>query len=317
MKEKERNIEWFKDQGKRKDLIIKFYSELNDIGIHDDIGLRPDSHWDDFKFRFDNTEVIIQDQKTLQKVYQLATKYEKLINATCQNCATQIRIEGSDYFCEKCFHEILKKHNYEYISDLGFSYFDNNLASENPKKVFVRWNTFSKAIFIINQESPNLSGFPTEIDFKYITPLLVPDIWDDISIQETLHIFARNENFYTLLKHIPNNLLNENDKKIKNDLINHLEDCNICGYKSIYNKNRCLVCKEAGYDRKLTERMKKYFNTIEEWYKKMQLNYYSEDSKFKYARLENEFEKSENYIRLFTEKELDDLKLLRSKKYNL
>jgi hypothetical protein len=226
----------------------------------------------------------------------------------------QIRFGGSDHFCKKCFHEILKKENYEYISDLGFSYFDNNLDSENSKKVFVRWNIFSKAIFRINEESIISSKFPSEINFHYKKPLLIPDVSNQISIHETLSVFACNENFYTLLKHMPNNLLNENDQKIKNDLINHLDDCNICGYKSIYNKNNCIVCHYAGYDRTLTERMKKYFNTIEEWYKKMQLSYHSEDSQFKYPRLENEFEKSENYIKLYTEKELDDLKLLRSKK---
>ena len=318
MKEKDRNIAWFKNQGKRKDLIIKFYCELEDIGINDDIGLRSDSHWDDFKFRFDDTELIIQDKKILQKVYELASKYEKLINTTCENCGNRINNSGSDYFCEECcFHSILKKESYDYISDLGFSYFDNNIASENPKKVFVRWNIFSKAIFIINEESIFSSNFPCEIYFQYKKPLLALDVWDEICIQETLSIFARNENFYTLLKHIPNNLLNENDQKIKNDLINHLDDCNICGHKSIYNKNNCLVCHSAGYNRVLTERMKKYYNTIEEWYKKMQLDYHSEDSEFKYPRLENQFEKSENEIKLFTEKELDDLKLLRSKKYNL
>lgn len=314
MKEKEKNIKWFKNQGKRKDLILQFYDELEHLGINDDIGLKSNYKWDDFKFRFDKTEEIIQDKELLQRIYQLISKYEKLINTTCQNCASQIKSGRSDYFCEKCFYDILKRENYDYISDIGFSYFDNKISSKD-QRVFVRWNIFSKAIFIINPKSIISTGFPTEINFQYKTPLLIPDRWDEILIQETIKVSASNENFYSLLKHIPNSLLNENDKKIKTNLINHLEDCNICGYKAIYNKNKCLVCNHAGYNRVLTERMKKRYNTIEEWYKKNQLEYYSEDFEFKYPRFENEFEKSKSYTKLFNAKELKDFKLLRSK-YN-
>ncbi|GEM_PF-2039977 len=316
MKEKERNIDWFKNKGKRKDLILQFYVELENIGIKDDIGLKSYSNEDDFVFRFDeNIETTISDKKLLNRIYALTSKYEKLINKTCEDCGNKIKYGGSDYFCQECYCKRSRRYNYDSIGDLGFSYYDSDLVSSNSR-VFVRWNEFSKANFNIDKESIFSSGFPIEIDFKYKFPVMNRDFEDYINIREIFSVSNWHENFYTLLKHIPDNLLDTNDQNFKYVLIHHLDDCNICGYKSIYNKNVCLVCHKSGFDRVLTERMKKYYNTIEDWYKKMQLEYHSENSEFKYPKWENEFEKSENYVKLFSKKELEELKMAESEKYD-
>jgi len=317
MKEKERNIDWFQNKGKRKDLILQFYVELENIGIKDDIGLKSYSNEDDFVFRFDeNIETTINDKKLLNKIYALTSKYEKLINKTCEDCGNKIKYGGSDYFCQECYCKRSRRYNYDSIGDLGFSYYDSDLVSSNSR-VFVRWNEFSKANFNIDKESIFSNGFLLiKIDFKYKFPIINRDVEDYIDIEKAFSASNRTENFYKLLKHIPNNLLDINDQKLKFSLINHLEDCNICGYKSIYNTELCLVCYKAGFDGVLPERMKKYFNTIEDLYKKMQLEYHSEYSEFQYPRWENEFEKSKNYVKLFTQKELEERKMFIQEKYD-
>lgn len=306
MTEKERNISWFNNLGKRKILMEEFYAELENIGINYEIGIQSYEHHEIFKFKFNEIEKKVTDKLLLAKIYKLTSKFEKLINQTCIECGKKIRLYGNDFWCGKCNFKISQKWNYEDINDKGFSYFGSTEKNES-ERIVINWQDISKVIF--NKFDYDPKRFPEEVEIIYNKLYYVANKDEYHSfIENSITIGFWNENFYEVIRYIPDNLLDDSDKKIKYSLIGDLKDCNICGYRAIYNENSCLVCGISGYNRELNERMKKYYLTIDEWYKKQQLDYHSGYSEFKYPRRENEFEKSKNYIMLFTDEELKNIK---------
>lgn len=303
MNEKERNISWFDNLGKRIITIEQFYSELENLGINYDIGIQSYEHYDIFEFKFHEIEKNISNKDLLKKVLTLTSKYEKLINQTCVDCGEKICNIGTEYLCARCYFTKRNIWNYEDISILGFSYADLD------SREFINWNDIASVHFIKEEESFLQNKFPEQIEFKFKVSKIIPSS-NDIDFPLIIDKYIAKDwfqNYYNLIKHIPNHLLDEKDKLIKYNLVNHLNDCNICGHKSIYNQNLCLVCGYAGYGRELTERMKKTYSHINEFYRKLQFKYYLElNNKFKYPKRENEFEKSKDYRKLITEKELEE-----------
>jgi hypothetical protein len=304
--EKERNISWFNDYGKRKNLIEQFYAELENMGINYEIGIQSYSHHEEFEFKFNEIDKKVTDKSLLAKIYKLTSKFELLINQICIECGEKMRHNGYDYWCRKCYFKLSQKRNIEDISDKGFSYFGINKKNES-ERILINWQSISKVIFNKIDDEPK--RFPKEIEiiFKKIYYVANKDEYHSYT-ENSITITFLVQNFYELIRYIPDNLLNDSDKKIKNSLIVNLKDCNVCGYLAIYHENSCLVCGISGYNRVLDERMKKKYKTINEFYKKVQLEYYSEDREFEYPRRENEFEKSKNYIKFFTQEELQAVK---------
>ena len=302
MTEKERNINWFDKNNKRRIILEQFYIDLEKLGINHDIGIKSDCHREDFRFIITDTI----DKTLLEKIYPLTLKYEKLINKTYVDCGKKINQSGSDFFCEECYLIKRKAYNYENISDLGFSTYISNIEKGYYRNFFY-WSEFFNADFIF-EESIISSRFPQTINLNFKktkrppnkTEAKPPYEWSFVSISDWY------ENYFILLKHIPDCLLNKKNRSIKANLIKNLNDCGICGYKAVFEHNLCLVCKLPTHV-EMTERIKKHYSSVDEINKSFQLQYYKDHkNRFKYPRREREFEKSSYYKILITEKELEE-----------
>jgi ribosomal protein L37E len=256
-------------------------------------------HRDEFEFRFKNIEKDLP-----KKVYVLSSKYQKQINQTCIDCGKKIR-HWSDYFCGRCSLIRNKLYNYENISDLGFSTF-SDIGTHNYRRLFFYWTQFSYADFVFEDDLIH-SQLPQQISLNFKQPKVIYNS-KELLYEDTLTLYNWHENYYSVLKHIPDYLLNQQNRLMKIDLIENLNSCGICGYKAVFKNNVCLVCGFGTWT-ELTERQKKKYSSVEQLNKLSQLRYYLEKpKKFKYPKRESEFEKSPDYKILITKEELKEFK---------
>jgi hypothetical protein len=302
--EKDLVLRYFERSGKRLVVLEEFFIKLSELGIDYPIGLEPNNHIEYYELRLYNPELYISDEKLLKKVTTLVSRYEKLLNKTCETCGKKItNFSGVDLFCAKCFQLIKKKWNYEDISNLGFSdYIDD-------ERHFFYWEEFARAEFVFDIErfTPFSKKFPNTIDLYYNKEkVIIIDPQEPVlTITELCNRLNNwHEGFYTIIKYLPDNLLNEADRLIKQDVIYNRKDCGICGYKSALEGKGCVVCNYP-FHTLLTERMEKRYSTVNEVNKRMQMMYaWESKSKYRYPQWEKEFEKSENFIKLYTDEEL-------------
>lgn len=308
---------------KRDEIYKKFCLELENINVkHSELGIRLDEGaWGEYLIiRHSNIEEKINDDKVYKKVLNLIKKYDRLLNITCDNCGKKIDNNNSrNDLCSNCYFLLKIKYNYEDIDEQGFSCF-HNFGSSNYYRRKIFWNEIKNAEF--SSKNSNLYGYsvlrsnmissiPSEIIFRFketeYNNVISGSGEKFISEFNELSTDYQSENFYTLLKNIPDQLLNIEDKNIKNIFVNNLKDCGICGYKGIFENNKhCIVC-DSHFFTELTERLRKRYSTIEEINKEIQLEYYVKlKNKYRYPRLENEFNKTENYKKLVTEEEVEE-----------
>lgn len=298
---------------KRDEVFENFYRELENINVkYSEIGLNleEDGWGHSLFFRYDNIEGKINDKKLLKKVIKLIDEYEHLLNVTCDCCGN--KIEDDAYrtdLCNKCFFLLQIKSNYKDIDRKGFSYEDYFDGKEKTRRKIL-WNDIEKVEFIkdIPSEYSHLKGPVFKIVLTYKKNKCVKYLSGEIEVVTSdISLYATTENFYTLLKNISDKLLNTEDKRIKDIFINNLKDCGICGYKGIFENNKyCIVC-DSHYCIELTDRLKKMVSSVEEINKNIQLDYYVKlKNEYRYPRLEKEFNKSENYTRMTTEKEVKE-----------
>jgi len=322
MTDKERVLEWC--DGKRTDIVERFFEELEKLGVNYDIGIYANEHIHTFEFRFDDVEKKVSDIKLLNKIYKLTEKYEKIINDTCTNCG--VKMEYGDYLCKKCYFKHLKSFSYLEISQLGFSSKESLNYDIKSSRAFFKWDEFSEASF---QEEFYTSSYYDYSEYLVLCFKKVKNTKNEMDYpykQNYIHIYAWYEGFFELLKNVPDFLFtnisnSKNDKLKRDDFFNSLNDCRICGYKAVNQDGKCLVCKMYGYKKVLHERDKKKYANVEEWYKDVQLEYHLDykHNKYKYPRRENEFEKVPNHKLLFTKEELKEFtktNLSQRKKYD-
>jgi hypothetical protein len=310
---------------KRDEVFKKFCLELENINVkHSELGIRLDEgSWGEYLvIRHTNIEEKINNTKVSGKVLKLIKKYDRLLNITCDNCGKKIEFDSNSRndLCNSCYFLLKIRSNYEDINGQGFSCFDN-FGSSNFYRRKIFWNEIESVNFLSenhiqyrysNLNSNLVSEFPSKILLKLkkteYNHVISGSGEKSISEFNELDLNCQNENFYTLLKNIPDQLLNSEDKHIKDIFINHLKDCGICGYKGIFENNKhCIVCDYAFHDIELSDRLKKRYSSVEEVNKEIQLNYFvGLKNKCRYPRLENEFNKSENYKKLVTEKEVEE-----------
>jgi hypothetical protein len=308
---------------KRDEIYTKFCLELENINVkYSQIGIRLDEGaWGEYLIiRHNNIEEKINDNKVFKKVLKHIKKYERLLNITCDNCGKKIDNNNSrNDLCSNCYFLLKIKHNYDDIDEQGFSCF-NNFGSSNYYRRKIFWNEIKSVEFSSKHSnlysysvlrSNMVSSIPSEIIFKFkkteYNNVISGSGEKFISEFNQLSTNCQWENFYTLLKNIPDQLLNTEDKNIKNIFVNNLKDCGICGNKGIFESNKyCIVC-DSSFCTELNERLRKRYSTVEEINKEIQLTYFVElKNKYRYPRLENEFNKSENYKKLVTEKEVEE-----------
>lgn len=308
---------------KRDEIYKKFCIELENISVkYSDLGLRlEEGSWGEYLIiRHNNIEGKINDNKVYKKVLKLIERYNFLLNITCDNCGKEIDyIISRNDLCSSCYFLFQIENNYEDIDEQGFSCFDN-FGSSNYYRRKIFWDEIKSAQF--SSKNSNLydystlrsnmvSSIPSEIIFKFkkteYNNLTSGSGEKFISEFNKLSTNCQWENFYTLLKNIPDQLLNVEDGKIKNIFLKDLKDCGICGYKGIFESDKhCIVC-DYSVCTELTERMRKRYSSVEEVNKQVQLEYYVKlKNKHRYPCLENEFNKSENYKKLVTENEVKE-----------
>lgn len=297
MTEKEIIINFFEKDNKRKLVAERFYAELESMGITHDIGIWPNTHREEFEFRFKET-----GEKIPQKVYALSSKYAKLINQTCVTCGKKT-IRHSDFYCGKCFLVSKSRFNYNDISDLGFTAF-SSIGSLDYRREFFYWTAFSSAEFIFEDNFYH-GQLPERVNLNLKQIRVIPN-HRELLYDDTLTLYDNRTNYYSLLKCIPDYLLLKPDRSIKIDLIDNLDSCEVCGYNAVLKDNCCLVC---GFftGTELTERQMKKHISFEQKIKSLQLEYYQKKrNRFIYPKREPEFQKSRNYKLLITKEELKE-----------
>ncbi len=266
-----------RDLGKKKIQINRFLKKLEEISNYKTPKVNIELTDSIYTFQ----EIRIEfDEVVNEKISSLAVEYEDKINHTCPKCG---KIENYDSLCDKCqykwYRKItirqnkISKNGFKIYKTLGIKRFDKHY-----RYTFIKWDDLSR-VAIDNTYELGIVFTLKSKDFQ------------DVNVSFTYFMFQ--ENFFYLLKNIPEYLFTAESLNYRNKLLD-LVCCGVCGYISKNENYKCFVCDTNGLwkNENLTERQIQRNETLSSINTKLKLDFINKlKTKNRYPKRENEFAK--------------------------
>lgn len=220
-----------------------------------------------------------EDEALNNKLKNIRDKYLKLSVKTCEICGGEGKMRTIDsWHTTLCLDHFLEQQPVIEI--------DNKQNVKRNNKTVLNIKDIAKA----------------EVEYD------LQRLWLYTHQKESFSFSWQEPNYYLLLRSIPTSLFPENNRNEISALFQNLQDCEICGYKAVYQSN-CLRCnhepwKDSGY---FIEEYGEKSNYIKE----CQMDIFiDEDDYEKYFKHDRSFEKSPGHQILFTSDDLREYKKL-------
>lgn len=271
----------FKNFGRKKIQIKRFYKKLNEISNNN-----PPKVIFRLVDLIDSYQIIeiSFSEKVKDEILNLGIEYEDKINRACPNCG---KIENYDSLCNKCYNKWerkttikqnkVSKNGFQIYKDISTKRFDSQYRYN-----YIKWSDLES------------------VDIDEINNLVLIFVLNKKDFQGniiTFSYFSFQENFFYLLKNIPENLFSIKSLKFRNEILS-LTCCGVCGFVSKSNNFQCFVCNTSGLwkSENLNDRQIKQNETALTINSKLQKSYYdSLKNEYRYPKLEKEFEKCKKY----------------------
>lgn len=220
------------------------------------------------------------DEALNKKIQEIKSKYIRLSGKTCEKCGK----EGKGRFVNSWETTLCFDHYFETI---------NILEIDNDDDVKIN----GKYVFNTNE----ISRIEIRNSYRQITLYISSSFTDK---EKTFHFARWEPNFYLLLNSIPQHLFSNEDKTYIKSMFQNLKDCEICGYKSVF-ENRCVRCLKESWNNSLLE----YYDNKLEYIKEIQMDLFiDEDNDEKVRQFDRSFEKLPDHKFIFNDEELKKYK---------
>lgn len=214
-----------------------------------------------------------EDEILNTKLKKIKSKYSELSVRTCEICGEEgkMRTIGS-WQTTLCLNHFLEQQPVIEIDD------KQNIKRNNETVLNIK----------------NIVKAEIEYDLQRL--------WLFINKTESVYFSWQEPNYYLLLRTIPLSLFPKDRQQEISTLFQHLNDCEICGYKAIYQRN-CLRChhepwNDSGY-------FIQDYGEQSNYIKECQMDIFiDEDDYEKYFKHDCSFEKSPDHQILFTSDDL-------------
>lgn len=215
-----------------------------------------------------------EDDTLNNEIKKIITKYEALSVKTCEICgsAGKLRVVNS-WDITLCINH--------YIEDIDVIYIKDDTVFLNDRSLF-------KLSEIKKVEMPN--------SFEGMRVCLS-------GYEKPISLNAGNPNYYLLLRSIPLHLFSEEYRHKIRLIFENLKDCEICGYKALWEEH-CLRCNDEPWRDSLLD---DYEDKTEYVKQSQMLLRMDQDSYEEVANFcDRSFEKTENYRILFNDDEFEE-----------
>lgn len=117
---------------------------------------------------------------------------------------------------------------------------------------------------------------------------------------QSINFSWQEPNYYLLLRTVPLSLFPEDQQEQVSELFQHLQYCEVCGYKALH-RNTCLRCHNEEWNESEVE----WYGSKTNYIKDCQMDIFiDEDDYEKYFKYDRSFEKSPDHEILFTHHDL-------------